>query len=87
MEVKSIGQNTVSWKNYQYNVTGPDNAHAQSIAKQLSTRAANLGELNGKKVLIYPVINQEQQQSAQKIAQKTSQETLQVALAKFTHFE
>ena len=87
MEVKSIGQNTVSWKNYQYNVTGPDNAHAQSIAKQLSTRAAKLGELNGKKVLIYPVINQEQQQSAQKIAQKTSQETLQVALAKFTHFE
>lgn len=52
VEVKSLGQNTVTIKGNQMIVSGPDIAQAQQIAKQLSTGAAKLATLNGKQVLI-----------------------------------
>ncbi len=61
VEVKSLGQNTVTVKGNQMIVSGPDIAQAQQIAKQLSSGAAKLATLNGKQVLISTqptVINQ-----------------------------
>ena len=52
VEVKSLGQNTVTFKGNQMIVSGPDIAQAQLIAKQLSSGAAKLATLNGKQVLI-----------------------------------
>lgn len=52
VEVKSLGQNTVTLKGNQMIVSGPDIAQAQLIAKQLSSGAAKLATLNGKQVLI-----------------------------------
>ena len=52
VEVKSLGQNTVTFKGNQMIVSGPDVAQAQQIARQLSSGAAKLATLNGKQVLI-----------------------------------
>ena len=52
VEVKSLGRNTVKFKNNQMIVSGPDLAQAQLIAKQLSSGAAKLATLYGKQVLI-----------------------------------
>ena len=63
VEVKSLGQNTVTFKGNQMIVSGPEIAQAQQIANQLSTGAAKLATLNGKHVLILTqptVINQAQ---------------------------
>ena len=65
VEVKSLGQNTVTFKGQQMIVSGPDIAQAQLIAKQLSSGAAKLATLNGKQVLIstQPTAQQQQQQA------------------------
>ena len=52
VEVKSLGQNSVTFKGNQMIVSGPDITAAQNIAKQLSSGAAKLATLNGKQVLI-----------------------------------
>ena len=52
MEVKPLGQNSVTFKGTQMIVSGPDMAQAQAIAKQLSTGQARLASYNGKQVLI-----------------------------------
>ena len=66
VEVKSLGQNTVTFKGQQMIVSGPDIAQAQLIAKQLSSGAAKLATLNGKQVLIstQPSVVQQQQPAA-----------------------
>ena len=52
MEVKPLGQNSVTFKGTQMIVSGPDMAQAQAIAKQLSSGQARLASYNGKQVLI-----------------------------------
>ena len=65
VEVKTLGQNVVTFKGTQMIVQGPDIAQAQNIARQLSTGAARLAMLHGKQVLISTtptIITQPQQQ-------------------------
>jgi nucleosome-remodeling factor subunit BPTF len=66
VEVKTLGANTVTFKNQQMIVSGPDVAQAQAIANQLSTGAARLATLGGKQVLISTTsasaVQQQQQQ-------------------------
>ena len=52
VEVKTLGQNVVSFKGNQMIVSGPDVEQAQAIAKQLSSGQARLATMNGKQVLI-----------------------------------
>jgi nucleosome-remodeling factor subunit BPTF len=74
VEVKTLGQNVVSFKGSQMIVQGPDIAQAQHIARQLSSGAARLAMLNGKQVLISttPTIIQQPQQQ-QTVQQQTVQ--------------
>lgn len=62
VEVKSLGQNTVTFKGNQMIVSGPDVTQAQLIAKQLSSGAARLATLGGKQVLISTTQVQQHQQ-------------------------
>ena len=72
LEVNSLGQNTVTLKDNQMIVSGPDFDEAQVIAKQLSSGASRLATLNGRQVLIsfsstmVNVNQQLQRQTAQK---------------------
>merc|ERR1719450_2080149 len=50
--IQSLGANTVTIKDGQLIVQGPDHAHATQIAQLLSTGAAKLANLNGKQVLL-----------------------------------
>ena len=52
MEVKSLGQNSVTFKETQMIVSGPNMAQVQAITMQLSTGQARLASYNGKQVLI-----------------------------------
>ena len=52
VEVKSLGQNTVTYRNGQMIVSGPDVTQAQEIAKQLASGQARLATLGGKQVLV-----------------------------------
>jgi len=68
VEVKTLGQNVVSFKGTQMIVQGPDIAQAQHIARQLSSGAARLAMLHGKQVLISTtptIVQQPQQQVVQ----------------------
>jgi nucleosome-remodeling factor subunit BPTF len=67
VEVKTLGQNVVTFKGNQMIVQGPDAVQAQLIAKQLATGAARLAMLNGKQVLVSttPTIIQQQPQPQQ----------------------
>ena len=65
VEVKTLGQNVVSFKGNQMIVQGPDIAQAQQIARQLASGSARLAMLNGKQVLVSTtstIIQQQQQQ-------------------------
>ena len=50
--IQSLGANTVTIKDGQLIVQGPDHAAATNIAKLLSTGAAKLANLNGKQVML-----------------------------------
>jgi len=50
--IQSLGQNTVTIKDGQLMVQGPDHAAATAIARQLSSGAARLASLGGKQVLL-----------------------------------
>ena len=52
VEVKSLGQNTVTIRNGQMIVSGPDMDQAQAIAKQLASGQARLATLGNKQVLV-----------------------------------
>ena len=73
VEVKSLGQNTVTFRGQQMIVSGPDIAQAQLIAKQLSSGAVKLATLSGKQVLIstQPSVVQQQQPAAAAINKTT----------------
>merc|ERR1719312_1201600 len=50
--IQSLGANTVTIKDGQLIVQGPDHAAATAIARQLSTGQAKLGNVGGKQVLV-----------------------------------
>jgi len=50
--IQSLGSNTVTIKDGQLIVQGPDHAAATAIARQLSTGQAKLGNVGGKQVLV-----------------------------------
>ena len=50
--IQSLGANTVTIKDGQLIVRGPDHTEATAIAKQLATGQANLGNVGGKQVLV-----------------------------------
>ena len=52
VNVKPLGNNVVTFKGNQMIVSGPNVAEAQAVAKQLSSGAARLANLNGKQVQI-----------------------------------
>ena len=80
VEVKTLGQNVVSFKGNQMIVQGPDIAQAQLIAKQLASGSSRLAMLNGKQVLISTtptIIPQQPQQVVQQPQQIVQQQQLQ----------
>ena len=52
VSIQSLGNNTVTIKDGQLIVRGPDHTEATAIAKQLATGQANLGNVGGKQVLV-----------------------------------
>ena len=50
--IQSLGANTVTIKEHQLIVKGPDHGAATAIARQLSTGQAKLGNVGGKQVLL-----------------------------------
>ena len=92
--IQSLGQNTITVKDGQLIVQGPDHEAATNIARHLASGQAKLAHINGKQVLLItnPTQVQQQQQvvsGGQRMAvqpQQPQQSVLSSPQVFFTHF-